>query len=280
MFSIIIPVHDDLHHLRLVLAGFRAQRGSLPPYEIILVDNNSLRESPDSAYVDFVRHLPLLLIRQPILPHPFANSRARNIGVTLSRYPWIVTLDSDCVPNPDYLAELTTAARTAPRSMLAGERIFIDPSGLTEAAVTGDPSALAHAPRIASAANYGKVRDRRFPQLEHVDCTQHPWAFMHSGDLAFPKAAARAVGGFDTAYDGEWGYEDIDFAYRALTRGGLQPHYVPGMFTYHLERPGDTVQRRASKRDSRNWRRITERIPGFAEFKARQFASHHIAVDL
>jgi GT2 family glycosyltransferase len=280
MFNIVIPVHDDLRHLRLTLAGFLAQRGPVPPYEIILVDNNSLRESPDAAYVDFVHRLPLLLLRQPMLPHPFALCRARNLGLTLSHYPWIVTLGSDCVPNPDYLANLAASARAAARGMFVGERVFIDASGVAEAAVTGDPAALARAPRIASAANYGKVRDRRFPQLEQLEGSEHPWAFMHGGNIAFPALAARAVGGFDEAYDGEWGYEDIDFAFRAITEGGLEPRYVPGMAVYHVERRDDTVQRRANKIESPNWRRIASRIPGFAEFKARQFASLQIEVRL
>src|SRR5690242_14187366 len=106
MFSIVVPVHNDLRHLRITLAGFVAQRGAVPPYELILVDNNSFRECPEAAYVEFVERLPILLVRQPILPHPFALCRARNVGLALARYPWIVTLDSDCVPGPDYLVSL------------------------------------------------------------------------------------------------------------------------------------------------------------------------------
>jgi GT2 family glycosyltransferase len=164
--------------------------------------------------------------------------------------------------------------------MLAGERIFVDAAPLTEKQVAGDPTALERAPRIASAANYGKMRDRRFPELERLDDVEHPWALMHGGNIAFPKDAADDVGGFDAAYDGEWGYEDIDFAFRALTWGGLHPRYVPSMAAYHLERPGDTVRRRAEKSKSPNWHRITTRIPGFAEFKARQFAALQIEVSL
>jgi len=280
MFSIVVPVYNDLRNLRLNLAGFLAQRGSVPPYEIILVDNNSMRESPEAAYVDFVHRLPLLLVRQPMLPHPLALSRARNVGITLARYPWIVTFDADCVPNPDYLANLATAARETPRGMIAGERIFIDAAGITEHSVASDPATLSRATRVASPSNYGKVRDRRFPHLEHLNRAEHPWAFMHGGNVAFPRSIAQSAGGYDETFDGDWGYEDIDFAFRALTRGGLEPRYLPGMAAYHLDRPGDTVARRSRKRESPNWQRIISRIPGFAEFKARQFASLHIEVSL
>ncbi len=280
MFSIVVPVFNDLRNLRLNLSGFLAQRGPVPRYEIILVDNNSMQESPEAAYLDFVRRLPLLLVRQPMLPHPLALSRARNVGLTLARYPWIVTFDADCVPNPDYLANLAVAACETPHCMIVGERIFVDVTGITEHAVASDPATLSCALRVASPSNYGKVRDRRFPQLEHLDRTEHPWAFMHGGNVAFPRAIAQSVGGYDETFDGDWGYEDIDFAFRALTTGRLAPRYLPGMVSYHLDRPGDTVARRSRKRESPNWQRITARIPGFAEFKARQFASLQIEVSL
>src|SRR5262245_12291142 len=105
MFSIVTPCHNNTDLLRLFLAGLATQE-TLLPFEAILVDNNSFREDINSVYEDYISRLELTLVRQPRLPHPMALCKARNIGLALARFPWIVNIDADCVAPPYFLKNL------------------------------------------------------------------------------------------------------------------------------------------------------------------------------
>lgn len=271
MFTIIIPCFNEVDTLRKTLAGLAAQAHNSPPFEVILVDNNSDRQSPDAAYRDYVKHMALYLLRQPILAHTFALARARNLGMRLARFPWIITIDSDCVPNPNYLCRLakTIEASDGDNALMTGERVFVDGAGLDEGMIVSNVQALEQAPQVRSTSNYLCPRDRRFPDLLTLDESPHPWAFIHGGNTIFQRALGLACGGYDERYDGCWGYEDVEFAHRMIT-AGARPRYVDGAHVFHLERPGDEIER-GDKRNNPNWQRIKATIPGFAEFKADQF---------
>ena len=128
-------------------------------------------------------------------------------------------------------------------------------------------------PRVASPANYGQSEDRRLHFLQALDTWEHPWAFFHSCNLIYLKQTALAVDGYDEIFDGCWGYEDVDFAHRMITRGGAQPVYLQGINCYHQDSELSNRQNRFDKENNRNWRIITQRIPGFASFKIQQYAA-------
>ena len=105
----------------------------------------------------------------------------------------------------------------------------------------------------------------------------HPWAYVHGGNFAFRRVDALDVGGFDEAYDGCWGYEDVDFAYRLVQHTSAPVDYDPGLVTYHVEMPDEApdpsrLEEMLNKVSNRNWHRITGRIPGFADFKKAEYA--------
>ena len=284
MFSVVIPSFNRLPQLARVLAGFCAQATTVQ-FEIIVVDNNGFDEDIDRVYREYVAALPLTLVRQPRLPHPRATSRARNLGLALARLEWIVNLDADCIPPPDYLDRLRAAvgAHGAGNPLLIGLRRFVAEDGIAEEAIRRGACDLDALPSVASPSNYDRPVDRRYPEIEHLDDCPHPWAFVHSGNLAYRRVMALAIGGFDEAFDGAWGYEDIDFAHRAITTAGARPVYVKHIECYHQD--GD--DRGAVGRDERfnkagnpNWARICRRIPGFEAFKRDQYHRINPAVRL
>jgi glycosyltransferase involved in cell wall biosynthesis len=287
MFSVVIPCFNRLPQLARVLAGFCAQSGS-ESFEIILVDNNGFDGDINALYCRYVDRFPLTLLRQPRLPHPRAMCRARNQGLSLARHEWIINIDSDCIPPPEYLGRIRKAIgqQAHYNPLIVGLRQFICGDEISEEELRHGRCDLASLPRVASPSNYGRALDRRYPEIEAIAGSPHPWAYMHSGNLIYRREEALKIGGYDEAFDGFWGYEDIDFAHRLITRTGARPFYLAGIECYHQDSriAGATTpvnnEERFNKAGNPNWVRICERIPGFEQFKLDQYRQLNAEIKL
>jgi len=278
MFSIVIPCYNRLSQLARVLAGFCAQ-GRDETFELILVDNNGFEGDINALYLRYVDRLPLTLLRRPKLPHPRATSSARNMGLAIARYDWIINIYSDCIPPPDYVGLIRGALEQSANEnlLIVGLRRFICGDGISEEALQRGACNFGALPHVASPSNYGLTLDRRHPEIESLAGSPHPWAYMHSGNMVYRRDKAREIGGYDEAYDGFWGYEDIDFAYRLITATGARPLYLAGIECYHQDSAmaedamGADSEGRFNKSDNPNWARVCSRIPGLEQFKQDQY---------
>jgi GT2 family glycosyltransferase len=59
------------------------------------------------------------------------------------------------------------------------------------------------------------------------------WEFMGGSNFSIMREDLRKVGEFDRNYDGAWGYEDTDLAYRALEEG-VKIEFLPDILVYHM----------------------------------------------
>ncbi|WP_031485009.1 glycosyltransferase family 2 protein [Maridesulfovibrio frigidus] len=281
MFSFVIPCHNNIELLKKTLAGLSMNTGVVP-FEVILVDNNSFDEDIDKAYTKYIDFLDLYLLRQPKLPHPMAVSRARNLGLRLSRYDWIVNLDSDCVITPSYLKRLTEWVQNSHHEnpIIVGLRRFVDMNNITDNDILADKVSYDALPLVASEANYSQIVDRRVPYLDKLQDLEHPWAYFHSCNLIYRKDSANAVGGFDEIFDGCWGYEDIDFAHRMITQTNALPCYLPGIECLHQDSESSSTQNRFDKNSNPNWQLIAERIPGYLDYKSKEYLNLNSKIQL
>lgn len=270
MFSIIIPCFNNIRFLRATLASIAWQEFD-GEFEVIIVDNNSTHENPDSIYHEYFERLHLYLIKQPKLPHTYALCKARNTALKIARHPWIISLDADIVLNQHYLRALKDLVNHCGNAMITAERIFIDGSNAHEIEGQGKDWPEAQE-KIRSPANYYLPEDRRLPTMRDLGQVEHPWAYMHGCNVIFPRELALAIGGYDEAYDGNWGYEDVDFAYR-LIESDAAPLYCEHLYCYHLENPPTKAEeiKRFDKVNNPNWQRICSRIPGFKEYKEHEY---------
>jgi glycosyltransferase involved in cell wall biosynthesis len=281
LVTIAMPCHNEVELLARSLAALAAQLGGTEDLEVILVDNQSDDPRLSDVVDRYSRVLDLKLRRPPHLEHPYALCRARNLALAEARGDWFWTLDSDCMPNPGFLSTLrerVDGLRPGERRMLTGERIFIDGSGLDEEGVRARNGSLEQAPRVRSAANYGLRRDRRFPALAELPEIEHPWDQMHGGNTVFQTEVAREVGGYDTGFDGNWGYEDDEFAYRMISEGEAVPFYEPGLVVYHQEPTRQPTYDRLEKGKNPNWHRVCALIPGYREYKLAGYARNGVAI--
>jgi len=268
MFSIVIPCHENVELLKKVLAGLVTQNEKVP-FEVILVDNDSREEDLNEVYKKYIDYIPLYLVKQPRLSHPMMPCKARNIGIMLAKYDWIINLDSDCIPNKNYLKYLRQHinANASNNMIITGTRIFIDSKKITDQDILSNEVQLETIEEIASSSNYFLKKDRRLLLADSMETCSHPWALIHTCNTIYRKDTAIKVGGFDEEFDGCWGYEDTDFAYRMIKEGKAKPYYLSEIDCYHQEPKSHDHEERFNKTNNRNWALIQKKIPGIEQFK-------------
>lgn len=108
--------------------------------------------------------------------------------------------------------------------------------------------------------------------MQSLPDIEHPWDYMHGCNVIFRKEDALKINGYDEDYDGRWGFEDIDFAYRMITQVECTPVYASGLHVYHQDLPEDKLQtNRTAKNENPNWAKICELIPGYKEYKIAKY---------
>jgi GT2 family glycosyltransferase len=212
-YSVVVVTHNHADTLPACLTAVAALEP--PPQKVVIVDNASRDGSPDVP-AGWAATLPLQLQRQQ------ANSgfaAAINHGIRATDSGWVLSLNPDCAPRPDFVARLMEGVRTRPESdtigCATGKLIRADgpelrPDGVLDAAGMVVTCSGRHFDRGAGETGRGQF-DRR------------AWVFGGTGaatlyrrraleDVAYPEHEAFAESFF--AYR-----EDAELAWRLQWRG-------------------------------------------------------------
>jgi glycosyltransferase involved in cell wall biosynthesis len=182
--SVVIPHYNDLDRLRVCHARLLAQTWPRDQFEIIVADNNSacglaaVQEAAPSASV---------------VPAPIQGAGpARNAGIAASHGTVIALIDSDCVPEPNWIAEGVAALD---RFDFVGGRVG------TFALVPERPTGV-EAYEMVFNFNF-----RRY--IETV-------GFTGTGNMFVPREVFDRVGGFRAvvAEDMEWSFRARGLGYK------------------------------------------------------------------
>ena len=182
--SVVIPHYNDLARLRVCHARLLAQSWPRDQFEIVVADNNSgcglpaVQEAAPSALV---------------VPAPIQGAGpARNAGIAASHGTVIALIDSDCVPESDWITEGVAALD---RFDFVGGRVFT----------------FAIAPeRPMPVESYEIVFNFNFRRyIETV-------GFTGTGNMFVPREVFDRVGGFRAvvAEDMEWSFRARGLGYR------------------------------------------------------------------
>lgn len=226
-FSLIIPTHNRVQALETCLAALSALEYPREKFEVLVIDDGSAKPV-ERATRCWTGRLPLRVLRQDNA----GPASARNRGGAHARGDWLVFLDDDCAPLPNWLRAFSNA-RPHPEEMLGGRTI----------------NAL---PRNCCAEASTVLVDY---VCEYFLKASSPMRFFPSNNLVVSKKRFHELGGFDTSFPLAGG-EDREFCYRWLQSGGrlrrapnavvehahrLNPssfsrqhfHYGRGAFLYH-----------------------------------------------
>ncbi|MCX8112274.1 MAG: glycosyltransferase family 2 protein [Bacteroidia bacterium] len=193
--GIVIPTYNNLPELRLCLAALKQQTYTdFTAY--VCVDG-----STDGTW-EYLQQVQLPFLRA--LTHPDGRNRGRNAARNLilpylSNHEWLVFLDSDSLPLPDWLESFIRANPT-PNEALLGQIIYY---------AEDNPNPWAEYLRWRE-----KVRAQREPRSPHFITI----------NLLIPARAFLQVGGMDEKIR-RHGLGDVELGYR-LMQAGLRFRYV------------------------------------------------------
>lgn len=211
--SVVIPVFNQFAHTLQCLRALAAQ----PPraaVEIVVVDDGS----SDETAVCLAQVTGLRYHRRA------ANGgfiAACNDGAALARGEYLVFLNNDTVPQPDWLDAMLGTFDAHPGTGLVGARLLYPDGRLQEAGgvVFADGSGW----------NYGRFEapdDPRYSFVRDAD-------YCSGAAIAIPRALFASIGGFDRRYAPAY-YEDTDLAF-AVRASGRRVLYQPAACVVHDE---------------------------------------------
>jgi glycosyltransferase involved in cell wall biosynthesis len=197
-----------------------------PAFELVVVDDGSTDATPAvlSGYGE-----KIVALRRP----PSGRCGARNAGIEAARGEWIAFLDSDDAWLPGKLARQLAFHDAHPEIAMSAHGLErIHPDGRSEPAPPRQGSEDLRASFVAVADHF---------------------AFVSSAVMVRAKAA-RAVGGFDAAFDGT---EDLDFALKIAQRYPVA--VFPDCLTRYYLHDGHTGRRRLAGGNAKVLRHHLER---------------------
>lgn len=209
--SVIIPNWNGLELLQACLAALDQQQ--FTDFEIIVVDNGSSDGSVEwlQARANSVKLVEL----KNNLGFPAAVNR----GIQASTAPYLVLLNNDTLPEPDWLANLIAAMEAHPEAASGASRMLLaaPPHRIDSA---GDGYDL----RTGVGFNVGAG--------EPADSRSEPaWVFgACAGAAIYRRSLFDDIGLFDEAYF--LVFEDVDLSLRAQL-AGHRCLYVPTAIVYH-----------------------------------------------
>lgn len=190
-FSVIVPTYERPVQLAACLEGLTGLQYPRNRFEVIVVDDGS-QISPEAQVTSFQQRLTVTFVRQ-VHAGP---SVARNTGVARAAGDFLVFIDDDCVPAPDWLARLAERFTAQPKTAIGGRTVN------------------------ACTANYFSTASQLL-----LDCLYEYYRFhdnhdqfFASNNLSFPAHMLHDLGGFDETFTRP-GAEDRELCFRWLFNG-------------------------------------------------------------
>jgi glycosyltransferase involved in cell wall biosynthesis len=220
LISVIVTTYNRPDALAAVLDGLSVQ--SDRDFEVLIADDGS-RPETGTLVARYALNYPVRLIHVWQEDDGFRAGAARNRAAARAMGEYLLFIDGDCVPRPDFVASHRALAEQG--CFVAGNRVLLS---------------QAFTSRVLSARvplySWGRVRwlmtrlsgriNRCLPLLTLPDAgwrKRQPerWQGARTCNLAVWRSDFLHVNGFDERYAG-WGHEDADLAVRLIRAGVIR----------------------------------------------------------
>ena len=271
--SVVVPYYAAPRELGLVLATL--ERQTYPPalLEVVIVDDGS-----PAPLVAPPSPLNLKVARQD--DRGFGLARARNNGARESEGDILLFLDCDVLVEDDWVASHARRHHAVSDALTLGMCGDVRADGL-------DADAIRDRKGTLKDALAGRPVDER-PNAAHLIRTDwltsradDPFRAALGGNLGAGKEFFWEVRGYDESFT-RWGMEEIEFAYRAYTLGGLLIP-LPDAFGWHQGRLGEEGREARARQLGIQRAKVAHLIPHRGirgEGKGRVFAVPKYAVSV
>ena len=213
--AVIIPTFDGAHLLSTCLESLFSHPPSRCELQVVLVDD----ASEDGTVEQFSAYDERLTIVARDQNGGFAVA-CNDGAVAADEADYLVFLNNDTIPLPDWLDELIEDLEKHPKAVAVGSKLLYLDGKVQHAGVAIGQDLWPHHIYAGLPWNHPAVeRPKRV-------------AAATAASLLIRTAAFREAGGFDTEYRN--GYEDIDLCLR-LGELGHEIRYCPRSVLYHLE---------------------------------------------
>lgn len=229
--------------------------------EVIVADGGSTDRSDKLIEKDFSPD-----VRFITTVHTNYNlNTVRNLGVEAAKNDLLVIFDADVIPQPDCISYLRDEAQQG--KFIGGIIIYETDEESRAAFLKTHKGEMV--PRYFMVGNYPKIEDI----IKFVETPRSEKTGTLGGIMCFSKTDWKKVGGFDTAYNGHWGFDDTDFILKLHFSGVKVDVFKPiktaqgfrGVFGYHQKHH----ERKGWKMESRERNRalLARRLPQYREGK-------------
>lgn len=263
--SLIVTTYNRADALKAVLEAL-ARQTAAGSYEVLIADDGSQPETAALIETYAVKYpVPLIHVWQE--DAGFRAAAARNKAALQASGEYLIFLDGDCLPLPDFCAchrRLMEASWC-----VAGSRVLLSEAFTRSLLASNDPAHVVHwgktdwqaAVRRKDANKATACRRWALGPLRKLGA--HRWQRVRTCNLGVWRSDFLAVNGFDESFCG-WGYEDSDFAVR-LIRHGVKVKdgrfAVPVLHLWHKEND--------RSKQPENWARFEATLNG-DHIRARQ----------
>jgi GT2 family glycosyltransferase len=233
-YSVVVVSHNHADTLAACLGAVAEL--TPPPVAVVVVDNASADGSADVA-ARFSSRLPIDVVRQP---DNTGFAAAANTGISTGGAAWVLCLNPDCAPAPDFVDRMLAAVAGQPDQSRIGA---VTGKLLRAIGPTLEPGGILDAAGMMMTPS-GRHFDRGAGEPDDAEFDRPAWVFGGTGAAVLLKRDALD----DVAYPGHEIFAESFFAYRedAELAWRLQTRdwaclYVPGAVASHRRhfRPED-----------------------------------------
>lgn len=215
--AVVVTTYNRPDALAAVLAGYADQANA--DFELLIADDGStddtrrLIEQEQSRLRFSVRH-----VWQE--DHGFRAAAARNRAVAQTQAEYLIFVDGDCVPAPNFIRQHQSLAQRG--YFLAGNRVLLSEAFTRRVLAEHLPIQRWHATRWLLAWAKRDV-NRLLPLVTLPDTrfrrhAPRRWEGVKTCNLSLWRNDFVRINGFDESYAG-WGLEDSDLAIRLIHSG-------------------------------------------------------------
>jgi glycosyltransferase involved in cell wall biosynthesis len=230
--SLIISTYNRPDALKAVVEGCFTQTDK--DFEIVITDDGSDTRTRECVALLRARSpVPLEYVWQP--DNGYRLAMARNRGILASRGDYVVVLDGDCIPQPDFIAQHRKLARAG--FLVTGSRVLLNQQ-TTERVLAGqldlrslDTVAILGL-RMRGAINKMLPLMGKLPDIGR-ESTRFSWRRIKGCNMSFWRADLERVNGFDESFVG-WGHEDADLVVRLFHAGVMRKDGAFSTEVFHL----------------------------------------------
>ncbi|MDQ7810298.1 glycosyltransferase [Amycolatopsis sp. A133] len=220
--SVVMPTYNRCELLRSQLAQLTRQTLPATEFEVVVADDGS-SDGTRAVVASFEDELRLKYCFQEDLGNRVGT--ARNAGAAAAAAPVLVFLDTGPLFGTDFVAQHLALHRDpAHRRAIVGYAHGYNPEK-TMTWVNDEVARLGPEGTVARYADDPEFRDVRYGLFEEIgfDLSRRlaPWQLFFSLNISMRAEDFHAVGGFDEAFNGAWGAEDLELGFK-LFRSGVE----------------------------------------------------------